>query len=162
MAVSIELVLSSTAHSQVWPPRRCPVHQPQARYRQINSRSRLTLVYERSRASPLEMLYPAVVELAWSKGWGMTRRQRSGDVLLGASRCRAEERGGPSGFADRQEAVCRRRSSGIPRALSREGNTPSLRLRRRLNFASNTRTRARLNLPLSTLCGRPEGQLAGK
>ena len=32
---------------------------------------------------------------------------RSGDVILGASRCRVEERGGPSGYADRQEATVR-------------------------------------------------------
>lgn len=32
---------------------------------------------------------------------------RSGDAILGASRCRVEERGGPSGYADRQEATVR-------------------------------------------------------
>lgn len=37
----------------------------------------------------------------------MAQRQRSGDALLGASRCRAEERGGPSEFADRQQATVR-------------------------------------------------------
>lgn len=34
----------------------------------------------------------------------MTRRQRSGDAMLGAARIRAEERGGPSDMADRFEA----------------------------------------------------------
>ncbi|SFM90612.1 hypothetical protein [Methylobacterium pseudosasicola] len=35
------------------------------------------------------------------------QRARAGDTLLGASRCRVEERGGQSGYADRQEATVR-------------------------------------------------------
>ncbi len=37
----------------------------------------------------------------------MTRRRKSGDDLLGVARIRAEERGGPSGIADRYEATVR-------------------------------------------------------
>ena len=50
----------------------------------------------------------------------MTQRQRSGDVLLGASRCRAEERGGPSGFADRREATVRAPVESPVRAVGGE------------------------------------------
>lgn len=35
------------------------------------------------------------------------RQARAGDTLLGVARCRAEERGGLSGYADRQEAAVR-------------------------------------------------------
>jgi hypothetical protein len=37
----------------------------------------------------------------------MTRRRKSGDDLLGVARIRAEERGGPSGIADRYEEAVR-------------------------------------------------------
>lgn len=50
----------------------------------------------------------------------MAQRQRSGDALLGASRCRAEERGGPSGFADRQEATVRATVEAPVRAVGGE------------------------------------------
>lgn len=37
----------------------------------------------------------------------MTQRRKSGDGLLGVARIRAEERGGPSGIADRYEEAAR-------------------------------------------------------
>ncbi|WP_051072340.1 hypothetical protein [Methylobacterium mesophilicum] len=50
----------------------------------------------------------------------MAQRQRSGNTLLGVSRVRAEERGGPSGFADRQEATVRAPIEAPPRAVGGE------------------------------------------
>ena len=47
-------------------------------------------------------------------------RQRAGDTLLGASRCRVEERGGPSGFADRLEAEVRAPVEAPVRAVGGE------------------------------------------
>lgn len=48
------------------------------------------------------------------------RGPRSGDALLGVSRVRAEERGGPSGFADRQEATARASIEAHARAVGGE------------------------------------------
>lgn len=39
----------------------------------------------------------------------MTQRRKCGDSLLGVARIRAEERGGPSGIADRYEESARAR-----------------------------------------------------
>jgi hypothetical protein len=48
------------------------------------------------------------------------RRARAGDTLLGVSRVRAEERGVPSGFADRQEATVRTPVEAPVRAVGGE------------------------------------------
>ncbi|MGH1573786.1 hypothetical protein ACRAWG_27990 [Methylobacterium sp. P31] len=48
------------------------------------------------------------------------RRARAGDTLLGAARCRAEERGGPSGYADRQEVAVRAPVEAPVRAVGGE------------------------------------------
>jgi hypothetical protein len=48
------------------------------------------------------------------------QRARAGDTLLGVSRVRAEERGGPSGFADRQEATVRASVEAPVRAVGGE------------------------------------------
>lgn len=47
-------------------------------------------------------------------------RQRAGDTLLGASRCRVEERGGPSGYADRLEVEVRTPVEAPVRAVGGE------------------------------------------
>ncbi len=46
-------------------------------------------------------------QIAFSHEAPMNRRRKSGDDLLGVARIRAEERGGPSGFADRYEEAVR-------------------------------------------------------
>ncbi|SFM91833.1 hypothetical protein [Methylobacterium pseudosasicola] len=48
------------------------------------------------------------------------QRARAGDTLLGASRCRVEERGGQSGYADRQEAAARTPVEAPVRAVGGE------------------------------------------
>ncbi|MGT2479583.1 hypothetical protein ACU4GR_13430 [Methylobacterium oryzae CBMB20] len=48
------------------------------------------------------------------------QRARAGDTLLGMARVRAEERGGPSGYADRQEAAVRAPVEAPVRAVGGE------------------------------------------
>lgn len=48
------------------------------------------------------------------------KRPKAGDTMLGAARVRAEERGGPSGYADRQEATVRARVEAPVRTVGGE------------------------------------------